>query len=148
MRESSEAAVKERHRGNHMKSILSRCCISVAFAVPGTNASLAWAQAAPTALSAQAAPRNGAVPRDTAREQRLLQAVKAPEGFKVTLFAGPPVAMYPTCLTTGADGALFLCVDPNLSLDAVKGRGRIIRLVDANNDGVADRFTTFAELDS
>ena len=88
------------------------------------------------------------VPRDTARERRLLEGVKAAEGFRVTLFAGPPVAMYPTCLAPASDGALFVCVDPNLSLDAVKGRGRIIRLVDSNNDGQADMYTTFAQMDS
>ncbi len=99
-------------------------------------------------LAAQAVPKSGPIPRDTARETRLLSGVKAPEGFKVTLFAGPPVAMYPTCLTVAADDAIFLCVDPNLSLDAVKGRGRIMRLVDSNNDGIADTYTTFAEMDS
>lgn len=93
------------------------------------------------------APR-GAVPHDTEREQRLVQQVQVPENFAATLFAGPPVAMYPTCVTTAADGAVFVCVDGNLSLSADPGRGRVVRLVDKDNDGSADEYTVFAEMDS
>jgi putative membrane-bound dehydrogenase-like protein len=91
---------------------------------------------------------SGTVPHDQEREQRLLQQVNAPANFAVTLFAGPPVAMYPTCLTTAADGAVFVCIDPNLSLSADPGRGRVMRLLDDDNDGRADRYTVFAEMDS
>ena len=98
--------------------------------------------------SAQVLPESGAVSHDVAREQRLVQQVQAPENFAVTLFAGPPVAMYPACLTTAADGSVFVCVDPNLSLSADTGRGRVVRLVDDDNDGSADRYTVFAQMDS
>ena len=46
----------------------------------------------------------------------------------MTLFAGPPVAMYPTCVAATPDGAVFVGVDPNLAQDFVKGRGRVVRL--------------------
>jgi putative membrane-bound dehydrogenase-like protein len=43
---------------------------------------------------------------------------------------------------------VFVCVDPNLSLSTLKGVGRVMRLVDSDNDGRADTYTTFAEMDS
>jgi putative membrane-bound dehydrogenase-like protein len=95
-----------------------------------------------------AIPTSGVVPREPAAEQRLLEQFKAPEGFQVTLFAGPPVAMYPTCVGESPDGAVFVCVDPNLSLSVLKGVGRVMRLVDTDGDGHADRYTTFAQMDS
>ena len=95
-----------------------------------------------------AIPRSGAVPTEAAAEQKLLASFKAPEGFKATLFAGPPVAMYPTCVNESPDGAVFVCVDPNLSLSTLKGVGRVMRLVDTDNDGHADKYTVFAEMDS
>ena len=93
-------------------------------------------------------PKRGAVPREPAVEQKLRTDVKAPDGFNVTLFAGPPVAMYPTCVGESPDGAVFVGVDPNLSLSVTKGVGRLMRLVDDDHDGRADRYTTFAEMDS
>ncbi|MFL5619969.1 MAG: heme-binding domain-containing protein [Gemmatimonadaceae bacterium] len=119
---------------------------------------LALSLAAGAALDAQGPPqstarpkpiaKSGPVPREAAAEQKLQTAFKAPEGFQVTLFAGPPVAMYPTCVNESPDGAVFVCVDPNLSLSTLKGVGRVMRLVDTDNDGRADTYTTFAEMDS
>ena len=93
-------------------------------------------------------PSSGPLPRNAAREQDLLRQTKAPDGFTVTVFAGAPVAEYPTCLANSPDGALFVCVDPNLSLSVHKGIGRIVRLVDDDRDGRADRYTVFAQMDS
>lgn len=104
--------------------------------------------AGPSAAFAQSMDKRGAIPRDPAREQRLLSQVKPIDGFSVTLFAAPPVAMYPTCLTSTIDGVVFACVDPNLSLTATKGRGRVVRLVDTDRDGSADTYSVFAEMDS
>jgi len=92
--------------------------------------------------------KSGTVPREPAVEQKLQADFKAPPGFKISLFAGPPVAMYPTCVNESPDGAVFVCVDPNLSLSTLKGVGRIMRLVDQDGDGRADTYTTFAEMDS
>lgn len=112
-----------------------------------TLAALAGALTAVQATAQSLAPR-GPVPHDEEREQQLLQQVQIPENFAKTLFAGPPVAMYPTCVTTAADGAVFVCVDGNLSLSADPDRGRVVRLVDKDNDGQADEYTVFAEMDS
>lgn len=92
--------------------------------------------------------KRGVVPREPSVEQRLQSDFKAPSGFSVSLFAGPPVAMYPTCVNESPDGAVFVCVDPNLSLSTLKGVGRVMRLVDTDGDGHADTYTTFAEMDS
>ena len=99
-------------------------------------------------LSAQDLAPRGTVPHDVEREQRLLQQVEVPEGFSATLFAGAPIAQYPACLATGPDDAVYVCVDGNLSLSADPGRGWIVRLVDGDNDGSADEYTIFAEVDS
>lgn len=101
-----------------------------------------------TATAVQALPRSGPVPRDTTREGAMREQLRVADGFTATIFAAPPVAMYPVCLTATTEGVVFVCVDPNLSLTATKGRGRVVRLVDDNNDGVADRYSIFATMDS
>lgn len=98
--------------------------------------------------SAQELPARGAVPRDLDREARLLQQVEIPEGFEKTLFAAAPVAQYPACVTTAPDDAVFICVDGNLSLSTDEGRGWVARLIDTDQDGHADEYTIFAEMDS
>ena len=98
--------------------------------------------------SAQGAPKSGTVTHNAARENALLAGVKIPDGFTLTMFAAPPAAMYPVCLTGTVQGAVFVCVDPNLSLSAAKGKGRVMRLVDTDGDGKADTYTVFAEMDS
>lgn len=97
---------------------------------------------------AQSAARSGPIPHDAARERTLLEQVQIADGFKATLFAAPPIAMYPVCLTATVQGAVFACIDPNLSLTATKGRGKVVRLIDDNGDGSADRYSVFAEMDS
>src|SRR5687768_2758685 len=47
------------------------------------------------------------IPRNEAREQTLLQHITVANGFKATLFAAPPIAMYPVCLTATIEGAVF-----------------------------------------
>ena len=100
------------------------------------------------AAGAQSTPKTGSVTHDAAREATLLSQVKVPDGFKATIFAAPPAAMYPVCLTGTVQGAVFVCVDPNLSLTAAKGKGRVMRLVDTDGDGKADTYSVFAEMDS
>ncbi len=110
--------------------------------------SLCMATPIATRASAQVAAKSGTVPHDEARERALMSQVKVADGFTATLFAAPPIAMYPVCLTGTIDGAVFVCVDPNLSLTAAKGKGRIVRLIDTDHDGKADRYSVFAEMDS
>jgi putative heme-binding domain-containing protein len=81
-------------------------------------------------------------------DRRLLWEVEAPPGFKVTLFAAPPNAGYPTCLAAAPTGEVFVGVDENGSLDAGPERGRVMRCVDMDGNGTADTFTVFARMDS
>jgi putative heme-binding domain-containing protein len=78
----------------------------------------------------------------------LLAGIKAPEGFEVKLFAAPPAVGYPTCLAAAPNGELFVGIDENGSLDAAANRGRVIRCIDDNGDGEADKFNVFASMDS
>ncbi len=45
-------------------------------------------------------------------------------------------------------GELFVGVDENGSLDARPGRGRVVRCIDSDGDGQADKFNVFAKMDS
>lgn len=74
--------------------------------------------------------------------------VQVPDGFAMTLFAGPPVANYPACVTATNSGVVFVCVDRNGSLQADEGMGYVARLVDTDQDGRADEYTIFAQMDS
>ena len=103
--------------------------------------------AGPPAMPAKLAP-SGLVTHDPIYEQKVQAEVTALPGFKVTLFAEPPFAEYPSCLTASLEGVVFVCTDPNLAQDFVKGRGRIVRLVDDNGDGRADKYTVFTDVDS
>ncbi|MDQ2666602.1 MAG: HEAT repeat domain-containing protein [Gemmatimonadota bacterium] len=98
-------------------------------------------------MPAKLAP-SGPVTRNPAYEEKVRTEVKAPAGFAVTLFAEPPFAEYPVCVTSSIDGVVFVGTDPNLAQDFVKGRGRVVRLVDDNHDGRADRYTVFTDVDS
>ena len=95
-------------------------------------------------------PATSALPKRLRRAgpDGLLSEVKAPEGFQVTLFARPPDIRYPTCLAAAPTGEVFVGVDENGSLDARPGRGRVVRCIDSDGDGQADRFNVFAKMDS
>ena len=81
-------------------------------------------------------------------EAEILKSVKLPDGYEATVFAMPPTVGYPTAVSASADGVLFVAVDENGSLDAKPGRGRVLRCIDTDGDGKADKITTFAEMDS
>ncbi|HKH94154.1 MAG TPA: hypothetical protein VKA54_20285, partial [Gemmatimonadaceae bacterium] len=108
----------------------------------------AGAQGQPNMGTGPALPASGTIPRDTAYERKVLAAMKVPDGFTMLHYAGPPFAMYPTVVAPAPDGSVYVGVDLNLAQGAVKGRGRVMRLVDDDGDGHADRYTTFADLDS
>jgi len=75
-------------------------------------------------------------------------ADSVPEDLILTNFAGPEVTPSPACLCAAVDGTVFVGVDLNGSLGKGPGRGRIVRLTDSDNDGVADAHTVFAEIDN
>ena len=43
---------------------------------------------------------------------------------------------------------MFVGIDENGSLDAKADRGRVVRCVDTDDDGKADKFNVFATMDS
>jgi putative membrane-bound dehydrogenase-like protein len=125
----------------------------VTAAAAAASATPAQAQYFPTPAAAEAGrpaalPKSGTVSASPALEAKMRSQVTVPAGFDLTLFAGPPVALYPTCVAESPDGAIYVCADPNSSLSRIPGIGRVMRLVDENNDGKADRYTVFAEMDS
>ena len=73
--------------------------------------------------------------------------VKTPADFDVTVFAAPPQVTYPVCLTTSVHGEVFVGVDEQGSLGKDPGRGRVVRCVDTDGDGRADKFNEFAKMD-
>jgi len=79
----------------------------------------------------------------------LLAQVKIPAGYKATMFAAPPEISYPTCLTTAPTGEVFIGIDENGSLGKDgKRQMKVIRAIDTDNDGKADKFTTFCNINN
>ena len=72
---------------------------------------------------------------------------ETPTTFDVTLFGTPPEVNYPVCLTAAATGEVFVGVDEQGSLGKEKDRGKVIRCVDTDGDGKADKINTFAKMD-
>jgi putative membrane-bound dehydrogenase-like protein len=81
-------------------------------------------------------------------DRNILRGIKAPEGFELSAFASPPDVRYPTCLAASPEGVVFVGIDENGSLDAKTGRGRVVRCIDSDGDGKADKFNVFASMDS
>ncbi|MCP4852951.1 MAG: c-type cytochrome [Fuerstiella sp.] len=73
--------------------------------------------------------------------------VQTPPGFNVTLFGQPPVVNYPVCLTAAATGEVFVGVDEQGSLGKESGRGKVLRCIDTDGDGMADQINQFAKMD-
>ena len=59
-------------------------------------------------------------------------------------FSSHEVTPSPACLAVAATGEVFVGVDQIGSLGKERGKGRIVRLLDTDGDGVADEHTTFA----
>ena len=70
-----------------------------------------------------------------------------PAGFTITRFAGPDITPSPACLAVAATGEVFVGVDMIGSLGKDPGKGRIIKLIDSDNDGKLDKHTDFADVD-
>ncbi|HIE98889.1 MAG TPA: c-type cytochrome [Fuerstia sp.] len=73
--------------------------------------------------------------------------VQTPPGFNVTLFGQPPTVNYPVCLTAAATGEVFVGVDEQGSLGKEPSRGKVLRCIDTDGDGVADQINQFAKMD-
>jgi len=71
-----------------------------------------------------------------------------PEDLDKTVFSGPEITPCPAALCAAANGDVYVAVDLNGSLARDPGKGRIIKLRDTDNDGIADEHTIFAEIDN
>ncbi len=76
-----------------------------------------------------------------------IQDVTSPSGFQVTMFGQPPQVNYPVCLTAAATGEVFVGVDPQGSLGKEAGQGKVLRCIDTDGDGVADKINQFLAVD-
>ena len=95
----------------------------------------------PAQAASKAAPKK-------ADAKGILRGIKAPSGFELSVFAALPTLRYPTCLAAAPTGEVFVGIDENGSLDRKEGRGRVVRCIDDDGDGKADRFNVFATMDS
>lgn len=96
-------------------------------------------------LSLDAADEKEAAPRI---EAEILKSIKLPDGYEATVFAMPPGVGYPTSISAAVDGVLFVAIDENGSIDTKPNRGRVLRCIDVDGDGRADKITVFAEMNS
>jgi putative heme-binding domain-containing protein len=78
----------------------------------------------------------------------LLRADSAPADLELKPFAGTDLTPSPACLCASATGEVYVGVDLNGSLGKGPGKGRIVRLVDANHDGTVDSHTEYAKIDN
>jgi putative heme-binding domain-containing protein len=77
-----------------------------------------------------------------------LSAGANPADLTFTKYAGSDLAPSPACIAAAATGEVYVGVDLLGSLGKGPGKGRIVRLVDSDQDGKADKHTIFAELDN
>lgn len=73
---------------------------------------------------------------------------RVPEDLELVMFSGSDVTPSPACLCVAPTGEVFVAVDLNGSLGKGPDKGTIIRLIDTDQDGVADSHTEFAKADS
>ena len=76
-------------------------------------------------------------------EKAILDNVKVPDGFNVSVFSDWRSANYPVYVAAAPNGDLYVSSDGNGSLGREPHRGRVLRLRDTNNDGTADEVTEF-----
>jgi putative heme-binding domain-containing protein len=75
-------------------------------------------------------------------------AAANPADLTYTKYSGSDLTPSPSCIAAAATGEVYVGVDLLGSLGKGPGKGRIVRLVDADNDGKADKHTVFAEIDN
>ncbi|OYX16631.1 MAG: heme-binding protein [Algoriphagus sp. 32-45-6] len=66
----------------------------------------------------------------------------------MTNFAGPELVPSPSCLAVSPTGEVFVGVDMIGSLGKTPGKGRIVKLVDQDQDGTMDGHSVFAQVDN
>lgn len=78
----------------------------------------------------------------------LSQSLEWPEDLAIQAFSGPEITPSPACLAVSPYGEVYVGVDAIGSLGKTPGKGRIVKLIDHDNDGKADSHTVFAEVDN
>jgi putative heme-binding domain-containing protein len=81
------------------------------------------------------------------RIDSLPNASSWPDDLVITNFTGPELTPSPACMAVASTGEVFVGVDMIGSLGKDPGKGKIIKLVDSNNDGKVDKHTVFAMAD-
>ncbi|HEY9262347.1 DUF7133 domain-containing protein [Chitinophaga sp.] len=71
-----------------------------------------------------------------------------PPELTITRFAGPDITPSPACLAVAPTGEVFVGVDMIGSLGKDPGKGRILKLIDKDNDGKMDEHIEFATVDN
>lgn len=80
--------------------------------------------------------------------QESIKHLVVPPGFDVKLYASEPQVKKPICMAFDERGRLWVAETfdyPNEMRPAAEGRDRITICEDTDHDGVADKFTVFAE---
>jgi len=101
------------------------------------NLSLFWEKKAPQFSAVTVTPADS-----------LPNASSWPAELAVSHFAGADLTPSPACLAVAPTGEVYVGVDMIGSLGKKPGNGRIVRLVDTNNDGKVDAHTVFATVDN
>lgn len=73
---------------------------------------------------------------------------QAPPELESLRFTGPEITPCPACLGAAATGELFVGVDMLGSLGKGPGKGKIVRVVDADGDGKPDSHSVYAMIDN
>jgi putative membrane-bound dehydrogenase-like protein len=92
-------------------------------------------------------PQRGAAALKPVDDKTIGDVVKAPPGFRVTLFAAPPKVAYPVTLCVAPGGEVFVAVDEQGSLGRSPGGGRVVRCLDNDGDGKAEQVNVFARME-
>ena len=79
---------------------------------------------------------------------RLAAADTVPADLVLTRFSGPDITPCVATLCVSAQGEVYAGVDLNGSLGKGPGKGRIVKLIDRDHDGVADSHSIFATIDN
>lgn len=77
----------------------------------------------------------------------LNKTLQWPADLMINVFSGPDLTPSPACMAVAPTGEVYVGVDMIGSLGKEMGKGKIVRFVDCNQDGIADSHTVFAELD-
>lgn len=71
-----------------------------------------------------------------------------PDDLNITAFSGADLTPSPAAMAVAPTGEVYVGVDMQGSLGKEMGKGKIVRLVDCNRDGIMDRSTEFTRVDN